>query len=166
MFATYLPTESAQAQPVQIPTAGTVSADPGLSFVLQTADGLYHTTNFSTTGSVNLGTNNGRTNWAVFDYNLNTFSPVIASSGRGSQVNKIAIVFAGVPDGVNSINLLLSPGTVPAGGGGFWVLVNYVPSGLAGFFANPPGTGSLANFAVLATPPDNRFNFELSGPNN
>jgi len=57
-------------------TPTNVSADPGLFFVVQTADGLYHTASFTTVPSNNVGTNNGRTNWFNFISSINSFSPL------------------------------------------------------------------------------------------
>lgn len=134
--------------------------------MVQTADGLYHTANFTTVPSTSFGTNNGRTNWSNSITNRKAFSPVLTASGTGSQIPKIAIVFTGTVGGVNSINQILSPGLSPPGTGGGYFVLNSTTHG--GWLFDNPGYSppSLANFSVLAHPADPHFNFELSTANN
>jgi hypothetical protein len=146
-------------------TPGNANADKGLMFVVQTADGLYHSASFNTPnpfgsiGSINVGTNNGRTLWVMViecsnpgSVPTNNFVPPLIP-GADAQVVKIAIVYAGSTN-TPSINMIFPP--TFAGGTDAYDLLG----GTKGRLFNLPGIGGLANFAVRVQP-DKHFNFEL-----
>lgn len=139
---------------------GTTNADAGLFFVVQTADGLYHSSPFTGpnevgNGSINFGTANGRTKWHVFQVNASNFSPSFAS-GNGSVITKIATVFSGPAANAPTINQLLPPViSLPQPN------VYQLLTGKTGVLNSASNQGSAANFVLRVDPIDSRFNFEF-----
>lgn len=138
------------------PSTSTSSADGSLLFVVQTADGLYHTASFATEPSTDQGTNNGRRKWAQFLHSDNSFVPALGA-GQAGRIRKEAIVFTGGPNsGFDSVNEVLPPVITDFPGGAFYFI-----SGTNGSITNNPADpNTKANFAVN-THFDSRFNFEL-----
>lgn len=142
------------------------AADPGIRIVVQTSDGLYHTSTKTLT-SIHIPngvvTNvNGRTAWQFVPFGIansgpNNFTPPLVS-GAGAEVRKIAVGFFG-NSGTNSMNEIIPPTYVT--GGGYYLL-----SGSAGFIINDPtftSSGGLPNLCTFTTNvnPDTQFNFEF-----
>lgn len=131
------------------------NADQNLTFIVQTEDGLLHSSNFAVTGTSgpfsDLGVNNGRQRRRVLVQDRNSFTPAIAAFGTGSFIRKVAVVFQG-SNAQNSVNLVLPPRF--QGGTGLIFLGGTV--GNLGDFGS-----SLAPFTALATSPDTKFNFEF-----
>jgi len=142
---------------------GSANADDGLSFVVQTADGLYHMSSFTgpneggVNGSINFGMSNGRTKWHVFQP-PNTFSPAISGLGNTGIITKIAVVFAGSAN-TSTINQLFPPVIDNSGSLNVYQLL----TGKANHeLNNLPGSGTNANFSLRVHPIDEHFNFELT----